>query len=139
MTIRTYRRRSKNEGKQQFSLDVQSAGCEELIARLGLADQPRTGYVDDERAGDDFLTRNGLHQLLPDAQRGDVIVCRDEPAEPALSNPLRDPNGMLHQNSSIVETGRLDVQAVGASISGSLAVTSSKATLSGAFGTEICR
>jgi DNA invertase Pin-like site-specific DNA recombinase len=79
MTVRTYRRRSKNdEGKQQFSLDVQSAGCDELIARLGLADQPRKDYVDDGRAGDDFLTRSGLRQLLVDAQRGDVIVCRDQ-------------------------------------------------------------
>jgi DNA invertase Pin-like site-specific DNA recombinase len=79
MMVRTYRRRSKNdEGKQQFSLDVQAAGCDELIARLGLADQPRKDYVDDGRAGDDFLTRTGLRQLLADAQRGDVIVCRDQ-------------------------------------------------------------
>src|SRR6185436_5226061 len=79
MMVRTYRRRSKNdEGKQQFSLDVQSAGCDELIARLDLADQPRKDYVDDGRAGDDFLTRTGLRQLLADAQRGDVIVCRDQ-------------------------------------------------------------
>jgi hypothetical protein len=35
MTIRTYRRRSKNdEGKQQFSLDVQTKGADEFIARM---------------------------------------------------------------------------------------------------------
>ncbi len=67
MTVRTYCRRSKNdEGKQQFSLDVQLKGCEELIARLGFDDAPRTDYVDDGRAGDDFLTRAGLRQLLTD-------------------------------------------------------------------------
>src|SRR5690242_5772011 len=79
MTIRTYCRRSKNdEGKQQFSLDVQSAGCGELIARMGLGDEPHQTYVDDGRAGDDFLTRTGLRQLMADAKRGDVIVCRDQ-------------------------------------------------------------
>ena len=79
MTIRTYRRRSKNdEGKQQFSLDVQARGCEELLVRMELAGQPRKTYVDDGRAGDDFLTRSGLRQLLADAERGDVIVCRDQ-------------------------------------------------------------
>lgn len=79
MTIRTYRRRSKNdEGKQQFSLDVQSKGCDEHIARMGLADEPRVDHVDDGRAGDDFLTRTGLRQLIAEAKRGDVIVCRDQ-------------------------------------------------------------
>ena len=57
MTIRTYWRRSKNdEGKQQFSLDVQAKGCDELVARMALAEQPHIDYVDDGRAGDDFLT-----------------------------------------------------------------------------------
>lgn len=38
MNVRTYCRRSKNdEGKQQFSLDVQGAGCTEMIARMGFA------------------------------------------------------------------------------------------------------
>lgn len=79
MTIRTYRRRSKNdEGKQQFSLDVQSKGCDEHIARMGFADEPRVDHVDDGRAGDDFLGRTGLRQLLADAKRGDVIICRDQ-------------------------------------------------------------
>lgn len=79
MMIRTYRRRSKNdEGKQQFSLDVQSKGCDDFIARLGFSDQSRLDYTDDGRAGDDFLGRTGLRQLLADAQRGDVIVCRDQ-------------------------------------------------------------
>lgn len=79
MTVRTYCRRSKNdEGKQQFSLDVQANGCTELIQRMNLGDQTRRDYIDDGRAGDDFLTRMGLRQLLADAQRGDVIVCRDQ-------------------------------------------------------------
>src|SRR6516165_8835591 len=79
MTIRTYRRRSKNdEGKQQFSLDVQVRGCDEHIERMGLADRQRVDYVDDGRAGDDFLGRIGLRQLLAEAKRGDVIICRDQ-------------------------------------------------------------
>ncbi len=79
MTIRTYRRRSKNdEGKQQFSLDVQAKGCDEHIARMGLDRELRVDYVDDGRAGDDFLGRAGLRQLLAEAKRGDVILCRDQ-------------------------------------------------------------
>src|SRR5688500_9341755 len=79
MTVRTYCRRSKNdEGKQQFSLDVQAAGCTDLIQRLNFGEQPRRDYIDDGRAGDDFLTRTGLRQLLADSQRGDIIVCRDQ-------------------------------------------------------------
>ena len=84
MTIRTYRRRSKSdEGKQQFSLDVQSKGCDDHIARMGLGDMPRIDYVDDGRAGDDFLGRNGLRTLLADAKRGDVILCRTSRASVA--------------------------------------------------------
>lgn len=79
MIVRTYTRRSKNdEGKQQFSLDVQAKGCEDFIARLGFAESPLVDYVDDGRAGDDFLGRTGLRRLLAEAQRGDVIVCRDQ-------------------------------------------------------------
>ena len=79
MMIRTYCRRSKNdEGKQQFSLDVQATGCEEFIERMNFGSPTRIAYVDDGRAGDDFLTRAGLRQLLADAKRGDVIVCRDQ-------------------------------------------------------------
>jgi DNA invertase Pin-like site-specific DNA recombinase len=79
MTIRTYRRRSKSdEGKQQFSLDVQTKGCDEHIERMGLAAEVRIDYVDDGRAGDDFLGRTGLRKLLADAKRGDVIICRDQ-------------------------------------------------------------
>jgi site-specific DNA recombinase len=79
MKVRTYCRRSKNdEGKQQFSLDVQADGCVEMIQRLGLGDAERVPYVDDGRAGDDFHTRAGLRQMLSEAQRGDVIVCRDQ-------------------------------------------------------------
>jgi site-specific DNA recombinase len=79
MMIRTYCRRSKNdEGKQMFSLDVQSAGCTELITRMGFTNEERHDYVDDGRAGDDFHTRAGLRGLVLDAQRGDLIVCRDQ-------------------------------------------------------------
>ena len=79
MKVRTYCRRSKNdEGKQQFSLDVQNDGCTEMIQRLDLGGAERVPYVDDGRAGDDFHTRAGLRQLLSDAQRGDVIICRDQ-------------------------------------------------------------
>jgi hypothetical protein len=43
MIIRTYRRRSKNdEGKQQFSLDAQSRGCAEHLARMGLSEPMRS-------------------------------------------------------------------------------------------------
>jgi DNA invertase Pin-like site-specific DNA recombinase len=45
---------------------------------MGLADQQRIDYVDDGRAGDDFLGRTGLRQLLADVTRGDVIMCRDQ-------------------------------------------------------------
>jgi hypothetical protein len=36
---------------------------------MGLGGEPRKDHVDDGRAGDDFLTRAGLRQLLADAQR----------------------------------------------------------------------
>ena len=79
MIVRTYRRRSKNdEGKQQFSLDVQGAGCREFLARIGLADHAVVEYVDDGKTGDDFHSRVGLRQLLAEAAPGDVIVCRDQ-------------------------------------------------------------
>ncbi len=79
MTIRTYCRRSKNdEGKQQFSLDVQAAGCADFIERMNFGALSHVPYLDDGRAGDDFLTRTGLRQLLADAKPGDVIVCRDQ-------------------------------------------------------------
>jgi site-specific DNA recombinase len=79
MTIRIYRRRSKNdEGKQQFSLDVQTKGCDEFLARMGFADVPQVDYLDDGRSGDDFLGRTGLRKLISDAERGDIIVCRDQ-------------------------------------------------------------
>lgn len=54
MKIRTYCGRSKNdEGKQQFSMEVQHAGCVEFISRMGFAEQERTDYVDDGGASDD--------------------------------------------------------------------------------------
>ena len=35
-------------------------------------------YLEDDRAGDDFLGRPGLQRLVKDAQPGDVVVCRDQ-------------------------------------------------------------
>jgi site-specific DNA recombinase len=79
MKIRTYCRRSKNdEGKQQFSMEVQHAGCLEFISRMGFAGEGRMDHVDDGGASDNFLTRAGLRQMISEAQRGDVIVCRDQ-------------------------------------------------------------
>src|SRR5436190_1074296 len=79
MKIRTYRRRSKNdEGKQQFSMEVQQAGCQEFISRMGFAGEACADYADDGGASDDFLTRAGLRQMITEAQRGDVIICRDQ-------------------------------------------------------------
>jgi site-specific DNA recombinase len=79
MVVRIYLRRSKNdEGKQQFSLDVQETGSRDLIGRLGLDAHPVVPYVDDGRAGDDFLTRKGLRDLIAESRTGDVIICRDQ-------------------------------------------------------------
>lgn len=79
MKIRTYCRRSKNdEGKQQFSMEVQNAGCLDFISRMGFAGDECVDYVDDGGASDDFLTRAGLRQMITESQRGDVIVCRDQ-------------------------------------------------------------
>src|SRR5882724_6761773 len=69
-TVRVYLRRSKaDEGHQQFSLDVQRDGCrrfvvEELARRdLMVSWDERVEYVDDDRAGDDFLGRTELRRL----------------------------------------------------------------------------
>ena len=79
MTVRVYLRRSKNdEGKQQFSLDVQRTGCREFVQRLALGEQDGVEYVDDGKAGDDFHSRHGIRRLLEEAAAGDVIVCRDQ-------------------------------------------------------------
>jgi DNA invertase Pin-like site-specific DNA recombinase len=79
MHVRVYLRRSKNdEGKQQFSLDVQRAGCREFVDRLALGERQIVEYVDDGKAGDDFHSRQGIRRLLEDAAAGDVIVCRDQ-------------------------------------------------------------
>jgi DNA invertase Pin-like site-specific DNA recombinase len=79
MIVRTYTRRSKNdEGKQQFSLDVQSAGCREFLAASAFAGAKVVEYVDDGKSGDDFHSRTGLRQLLGDARRGDIVICRDQ-------------------------------------------------------------
>lgn len=79
MMIRTYARRSKNdEGKQQFSLDVQDQGCRAWVRTSEYATEKIATYVDDGKAGDDFHSRAGLRQLISDAKAGDIIVCRDQ-------------------------------------------------------------
>lgn len=81
VTVRLLLRRSSDEN-QEFSLDVQREGC------LAFADHLRTRmppvewheireYLDDGIAGDDFLGRAGLRQLLDDLAAGDAVVCRD--------------------------------------------------------------
>src|SRR5687768_16666459 len=79
MNVHIYLRRSKNdEGKQQFSLDVQRGGCRKFVQRLALSPHTVLEYVDDGKAGDDFHSRGGIRQLIEDAKPGDVIVCRDQ-------------------------------------------------------------
>ncbi len=79
MKVRVYLRRSKNdEGKQQFSLDVQRAGCLDFVQRLALGGCEIVEYVDDGKSGDDFHNRGGIRRLLDEAAGGDVIVCRDQ-------------------------------------------------------------
>ena len=80
MMIRTYLRRSKNdEGKQQFSLDVQREGCQTFVRqRFELADLQHTEYLDDGKAGDDFHSRVGMRRLILEALPGDIIICRDQ-------------------------------------------------------------
>lgn len=82
-TLRIYLRRSRaDDGHQEFSIDVQRRGCQEFAATLG----PREGcafsstaeYLDDGLAGDDFIGRAGLIQLLKDCQPGDVVLTRDQ-------------------------------------------------------------
>lgn len=79
MMIRTYTRRSKNdEGKQQYSLDVQSIGCRAWAVASPFAAMPSANYSDDGISGDDFHNRDGLRRLILDAKAGDVVVCRDQ-------------------------------------------------------------
>ena len=79
MNVHIYLRRSKNdEGKQQFSLDVQRAGCREFVEQMGFGGQRVAEHVDDGKAGDDFHSRQGIRQLLEEAKPGDIIVCRDQ-------------------------------------------------------------
>jgi len=84
-TLRVYLRRSKaDEGHQQFSLDVQREGCrrfvvEELPRREIVASwEGLVEYVDDDRAGDDFLGRTELRSMRNEVQPGDVVLCRDQ-------------------------------------------------------------
>lgn len=83
--LRLYLRRSKaDEGHQQFSLDVQRDGCQrfalDVLPTRGIkvAWDRRVEYVDDDRAGDDFLGRAELQRLLKDVRQGDVVLCRDQ-------------------------------------------------------------
>jgi DNA invertase Pin-like site-specific DNA recombinase len=76
MIVRTYTRRSKNdEGKQQFSLDVQSSGCREFLAASAFAGAKVDEYVDDGKAGDDFHSRSGLRQLLAEVKSLFMCEC----------------------------------------------------------------
>ncbi len=80
-TLRDYLRRSKGDADhQQFSLDVQSEGARRFVELKfpELSWAARIDYIDDDRAGDDFLGRAQLQQLLREAQPGDIIVCRDQ-------------------------------------------------------------
>src|SRR5262245_58026870 len=83
--LRIYLRRSKaDDGHQQFSLDVQREGCERFATHdlrnrgLALAWSERVEYVDDDRAGDDFLGRPALRRLVDESRRDDVVLCRDQ-------------------------------------------------------------
>ncbi len=79
MTVRVYLRRSKNdEGKQQYSLDVQEGGSRDWLRSSPFASAKVVLYVDDGKASDEFLSRPELRRLLADAVAGDVIVCRDQ-------------------------------------------------------------
>ena len=83
--LRNYLRRSKaDEGHQMFSIDVQRDGCrrftEDSLRHRGVttAWADRIEYIDDDRAGDDFLGRTEFLRLLAEAGPGDIIVCRDQ-------------------------------------------------------------
>ncbi len=79
MSVHLYLRRSKNdEGKQQFSLDVQRAGCMEFLRGLPVARRSIAEYVDDGKSGDDFHSRAALRKLIASVKPGDTIVCRDQ-------------------------------------------------------------
>jgi site-specific DNA recombinase len=79
MKIRTYTRRSKSDnGKQEYSLDVQDAGCRDWRLASPFAATKVVPYVDDGIAGDDFLHRDDLRRLLSEAKPGDIVVCRDQ-------------------------------------------------------------
>jgi hypothetical protein len=106
MTIRIYLRRSKNdEGKQQFSVDVQREGCRRFIEhRLELADAPSIEYLDDGKAGDDFHSRVGMRKLTTalldrcaprgrDHPRGKSFRMRKRGQAAATPSPTRPKSG----------------------------------------------
>lgn len=79
MIVRIYLRRSKNdEGKQQYSLDVQEAGCRDWLRASPFVSSKPVLYVDDGEASDEFVNRTGLRKLLTEAKPGDVVICRDQ-------------------------------------------------------------
>jgi site-specific DNA recombinase len=69
-------RRSKADGGQEHSLDVQRAGCVAFAAARGIKGTP-TEHVSDGIAGDDAEGLVALRQLVAAAKPGDVIICRD--------------------------------------------------------------
>jgi hypothetical protein len=78
--------------------------------------------------------------LPPQAQGIGSFPLGSQETSPRLSATwFTDAGGVLHQNSLIVETGTLELQAVDPAVAGSLAVTNARAAVSGGFGAEICR
>lgn len=75
MTIRILLRRSKAEG-QEFSLDVQRAGCAAFAAARGFKGKV-TEYVSDGIAGDDVEGLRALRKLVDEVKPGDVVIARD--------------------------------------------------------------
>ncbi len=76
--VRVYLRRSKGDDQQTHSIDVQRSGCARFAAGLSINFGERVEYLDDDRAGDDFLGRPELKRLLDEARPGDVVICRDQ-------------------------------------------------------------
>jgi site-specific DNA recombinase len=79
MTTRIYLRRSKSDaGKQEFSIDVQRAGCHRFAGVVAEGEAAIVEYLDDGKAGDDFYSRTDLRRLVADTQPGDSVIVRDQ-------------------------------------------------------------
>ncbi|MCG8417718.1 MAG: recombinase family protein [Proteobacteria bacterium] len=83
--VRIYLRRSKADKKhQEFSLEVQREGSQKFVVSelpgkgIHAAWEEPVEYVDDDRAGDDFMGRPGLLKLRAEVRPGDIVVCRDQ-------------------------------------------------------------